>query len=129
MVTPFSQTWDFHGVCDGTDQVTRWTVYGGVPTNGWQITQLGSGRNSHVFGAEITKYAGGPTIWWMIGNLFAGDSVMHLGPSEDQGRLFYPAGVGIPVPYPPDGRYFDLHGACSDGGPVGIFVTLYYVYD
>lgn len=125
-----SATWLMTGVCDGTDQVYNWSV-GGQPQSGTYPSMIYPWENVWVTvrGVEITQISGGPSVWWMAGNNIVGDAMMWIGPGGKHGRHDYPAGTGsqiMPSSQQTSLSYLDLHGACTGGGAVSLFYTIYY---
>lgn len=113
------------GTCNGIDQVMSITAN---TTGTYKITPW---ENQPIMlrGVEVNAFSMGPVLWAEVGNGQVPDIILNLGPGQMQGRHDFPAGMGMPIPAssaatPSD--YFDLHIACSGGGQVNAFVTLYY---
>jgi hypothetical protein len=82
--------------------------------------------------------------FFMIGSTIQADTMIWLAPGQTHAKTIWPSGTGQPWPsaaeaapakpilddqgaiYAAGGDILVLHGACSGGGPVTVFVTIYY---
>ena len=119
------------GTCDGTDQVYKWVVTGGLPMKGKHSSVIYPWEDVWITirGIELTQISGGHATWWMAGINHYGDVMAFIGPNGRHTRHDYPAGAGaqwMPKSKQTATSYLNLHGACAGGGPVSIFYTIYY---
>src|ERR1700746_1614626 len=75
-------TWQFAGICDGTDQVYRWKISGQTQPDGWKILPWEKAEIT-IRSVELTKVTGGPNMWFMAGNGYIADAMVFMGKSED----------------------------------------------
>jgi hypothetical protein len=126
---PLSQTWLFTGTCNGQDQVYSWVLAGGVGIGSWHISPW-MPMPIGIFKIEMQKISGGPHTWFMIGNNAQGDVAGRMNFDKNEARVEYPAGMLSVFPSAGTARpsdYIDLHGSCTGGGAVNIWVDIYYV--
>jgi hypothetical protein len=72
--------------------------------------------------------------WFMVGSSIypQQDAMIWLAPGETRSRQIWPSGTGQIWPSKDDARkqpkedIVDLHGYCVGGGPVTVFLTIYY---
>jgi hypothetical protein len=139
-----SATWQFNGTCLGKDIWDNWKVTGQTnpedsfvrPWESFSIT---------VIGYELVKLLAenpDPKIdqtndrlsWFMVGSGIypQQDAMIWLAPGETRSRQIWPSGTGQIWPSKDDARkqpkedIVDLHGYCVGGGPVTVFLTIYY---
>lgn len=125
--SPNSVVWSYTGVCNSTDQVTSWTITGpGV--SGYKITSSWLNEPIHIIGFDILQVTGGAPLFWAIGSFIPRGGDMLMWTDQRHAVQFFPAGISIPV-LPSTGNMFDLHGSCSGGAAVTIFLTVYFTYD
>jgi hypothetical protein len=139
-----SATWQFDGKCLGEDMWNKWTVNGRTsppdsfirPFEDIPIT---------VIGYELVKLQNGDTksasellnsrlSWFAIGSAIypQPDIMIWLAPGETHSKQMWTSHTGQLWPSREKADsglrdMLDLHGLCFGGGPVTIFVTIYYI--
>jgi len=134
-----SATWKFDGSCVGDDMWDKWTVTGRTnPTDAF--VRPFEDIAITVIGFELVRLQNGHgdlnnrLSWFMIGSAITGqpDAMVWLAPGETRSRQMWPPGMGQAWPAKQAVNpsrltdMIDLHGQCFGGGPISIFLTIYY---
>ncbi|HEY3919909.1 MAG TPA: hypothetical protein VGL83_19110 [Stellaceae bacterium] len=134
-----SATWQFIGTCSGQDLWDKWTVIGRThPADAF--IRPWTNAPITVIGYELVKLDGNDSdpnqreSWFMIGSTIhpQSDAMLWLAPGERHAKQIWPSGMGQIWPSKDvafvKGKplLLDLHGACFGGGPISIFMTIYY---
>jgi hypothetical protein len=85
----------------------------------------------NVSGRRASEFA---NAWFMIGSGMTGyaDTMLWLGPKEMHSRVMFPNGLGQHWPSASAAKksrledIIDVHGSCTGGGKVVLFLTIYY---
>ena len=140
-----SATWQFYGKCLGEEDMwDKWKVTGRTnPVD--SFVRPFENASITVIGYELMKLQGGLSVrdqqqnnemsWFMIGSAIfpQPDAMIWLAPGEKHAKQMWPAGAGQLWPSREranPGRltdFIDLHGVCFGGGPIIIFLTIYYM--
>ena len=139
-----SATWQLNGTCLGEDMWNKWTVNGRTsPTDSFirpfedtPITVIG--YELMKLQNDDTKSAGelrnGRISWFAIGSAIypQPDIMIWLAPGETHAKQMWPSHTGQLWPSREKAGsglrdMLDVHGLCFGGGPVTIFVTIYYI--
>ncbi len=142
-----SGTWQFSGICTGADLWDKWKVVAGQSTTSDAFIRPWAETPITVIGYELVKlqsdeeakpdirYRNDHQSWFMIGSGINSqpDAMLWLAPGETHAHRMWPAGIGHIWPASALARHatqyediLDLHGTCFGGGPITIFLTIYY---
>jgi hypothetical protein len=126
-----SGTWQFTGICTGSDMWDQWKVTGTQPSKDAFVRPSVS-RPIIVVGYELVKLAGAKESWFMLGSTIQSDAMLWLAPGENHAKVIWPPGLGQPWPSADDADQtghkdmLDLHGWCPKGDSANIMLTVYY---
>lgn len=134
-----SATWQFTATCSGQDLWNSWKVIGQTQPKDSFVHPWADAPIT-VIGYELLKTDAPESeqnlhaSWFMIGSAIypQPDTMLWLAPGERHAKQMWPPGIGQVWPSKdnaivngmPD--FVDLHGICFGGGPISIFMTIYY---
>jgi hypothetical protein len=134
-----SATWQFTATCSGEDLWNKWHVSGQTQPKDSFVHPWADAPVT-VIGYELVKTEAPEsepnphTSWFMIGSAIypQPDTMLWLAPGETHAKQMWPAGIGQVWPSKDNATengnpdFIDLHGVCYGGGPISIFMTIYY---
>jgi hypothetical protein len=134
-----SATWMMKAACTGEDLWDRWIIVDGRTKPSNAFIKPFEGVPIDVLGYELLNLSGRPAsdfanAWFMIGSGMTGypDTMLWLGPGEMHSRIMFPSGHGQHWPSADTAKrsrledIIDVHGQCSGGKDVVLYLTVYY---
>jgi hypothetical protein len=134
-----SATWQLKATCTGEDLWDKWKIASGRTQPSDAFIKPFEEVPIDVLGYELVNMSGRPAsdfanAWFMIGSGMTGypDAMLWLGPSEMHSRVMFPNGFGQHWPSANAAKksrledIIDLHGNCSGGKEVMLYLTVYY---